>query len=139
MKTSVLVAGLCVLCSGFAHAADVSIPQHDIDLIKTANSVHVVGTNDLGGSESFDIHDRKALTQFVGYLTDNRFTPVPKSLKPKFKSMSAYMVTFLSNNAPVLKLVIIGDSVVDLPDDPMYYMESDSYSANLMAPLLRLR
>jgi hypothetical protein len=139
MKTSALIASLLVLYSAFAHAADVSIPQHDADLIKKADSVHVTGTNDLGGSESFDIHDRKALAEFKGYLTDNRFTPVPKSLKPKFKSPSAYMVTFLSNNAPVLKVVVIADSILDVPDDPMYYMESDSYSANLMAPLLRLR
>jgi hypothetical protein len=139
MKTWVVVLALMFSLAGTVRAADVTIPQHAIDLIKTADSVHVVGTNDLGGDESFDIHDRKALGQFVGYLTDNRFTPVPKSLNPKFKSRSAYMVTFQSNGAPVLKLVIIGDSIIDLPGEPMYYMESDSYSANLMAPLLRLR
>ena len=139
MKTCLLTLIAFALCSRVASAADVSIPPHDLELIKTADSVHVVGTNDLGGNESFDIHDRKALAQFVSYVTDNRFTPVPKSLKPKFKSMSAYMVTFRSNGAPVLKLAIIGDSIIDLPADPMYYMESDQYTENLMGPLLRLR
>jgi hypothetical protein len=123
----------------FAQAADVGLPPRDVDLIKAADVIHVVGTNDLGGDESFTIHDRKAIGQFVGYLTDNRFTPVPKSLNPKFKSRSAYMVTVQANGAPTLKLVIIGDSILDIPGDPMFYMESESYSENLMAPLLRLR
>ena len=139
MKTGFAVLSLLLVLAGPPPAGDVTIPQHDIDLIKAADSVHVVGTNDLGGNESFDIHDRKALGQFIGYLTDNRFTPVPKSLNPKFKSRSAYMVTFQSNGAPVLKVVIIGDSIVDLPGEPMYYMESEEYSDNLMASLLRLR
>jgi hypothetical protein len=139
MKSIWLALVALILCSSPTKASDIRIPEPDITLIKSADSVHVVGTNDLGGNESFDIHDRKALAQFDDYLTSERFTPAPKNLKPKFKSLSAYMVTFLSNGTPVLKLTIIADSIVDLSNDPMYYMESESYTENLMEPLLRLR
>jgi hypothetical protein len=124
---------------GRAEAADIGIPQHDSDLMRTADLVEVTGTNDLGGTENFNIHDHQAIRQFIDLLTDDRYTAVPKSLKPKFKSASAYRIRLSSHGAPLLELTIIGDSVLDIPGDPMFYMESDSYSENLMAPLLRLR
>ena len=122
-----------------AKASDIGIPQHDIDLVRTADLVEVSGTNDLGGAEDFSIHDRQAIRQFTDLLTDDRYTAAPKSLKPKFKSSSSYKIRFSSQGAPVLELTIIADSILDIPGDPMFYVESDSYSENLMAPLLRLR
>jgi hypothetical protein len=56
---------------------DISIPDQDIALIKTIDSVEVTGTNDLGGAEDFSIHDSKAIGQFVKLLTSERYTAVP--------------------------------------------------------------
>ncbi len=120
-------------------AKDITISEKDIALMKTADDVHVSGTNDLGGAENFEIHNIKAIREFIGLLTDDRYTAAPKSLKPKFKSLSTYTVRLSAKGSPVMELRVIADSVLDLPGDPMFYVESDSYSANLMAPLLRLR
>jgi hypothetical protein len=139
MRICLLALGALFVAIGLAKASDISIPQRDIDLIRTADLVEVSGTNDLGGAEDFSIHDRKAIRQFTGLLSDNRYTAAPKSLKPKFKSASAYKIRLSSQGVPVLELTIIGDSILDIPGDPMFYVESDSYSENLMAPLLRLR
>ena len=139
MKICLLVLAVLFVAIDLAEASDIAIPQHDIDLVRTADLVEVSGTNDLGGAESFSIHDRKTIRQFTDLLTDDRYIAAPKSLKPKFKSASAYKIRFSSQGAPVLELMIIGDSILDIPGDPMFYMESDSYSENLMAPLLRLR
>ena len=136
----VLVALLTVLCSSvYAGTPDVSIPESTIALIKTTDYVEVSGTNDNGGAEDFSIHDFKAIRQFVQLLTSDRYVAVPKDLKPKFKSLSSYKVRLSSKGAPLLELQVIADSVLDLPDDPSYYMQSERYSDNLMAPLLRLR
>jgi hypothetical protein len=139
MRICLLALVALFVAIGLAEASDVSIPQHDIDLIRTADIVEVSGTNDLGGAENFSIHDRQAIRQFTGLLSDDRYITAPKSLKPKFKSASAYKIRFSSQGVPVLELTIIGDSILDIPGDPMFYVESDSYSENLMAPLLRLR
>ncbi len=139
MKAGLLVLTLFLSGSGLTKANDVAIPSKDIVLMKSADDVQVVGTNDLGGAENFEIHDIKAIREFIGLLTDDRYTTAPKSLKPQFKSASAYTVRLLSKGAPVLELKVIADSVLDLPGDPMFYLEDDRYSENLMAPLLRLR
>jgi hypothetical protein len=139
MKICLLTLVALFVAIDLAEASDIGIPQHDIDLVRTADLVEVSGTNDLGGAENFSIHDRQTIRQFTDLLTDDRYTAVPKSLKPKFKSASAYKIRLSSHGAPVLDLTIIGDSILDIPGDPMFYMESDSYSENLMAPLLRLR
>jgi hypothetical protein len=136
----ILFACLAVLgCSAFAQASDIRIPERDVDLIKGTDLVEVSGTNDLGGAENFSIHDRKAIAQFIDLLTSERFTAAPKSLKPRFKSLSSYQVRLSAQGAPVLELRVIADSILDIPGDPMFYVESDHYSENLMAPLLRLR
>jgi len=135
-----LLACLVFLCLPvFAGTPDVSIPDRYISLIKTTDLVEVTGTNDRGGAENFSIHNAKAISQFVQFLISDRFNAVPKSLKPEFKSLSSYKVTLSSNGAPVLELQIIADSVLDIPGETSYYMESDRHSDNLMAPLLRLR
>jgi hypothetical protein len=139
MKAGLLVVAIILLGTGLIKANDIAIPDKDIELIKTADDVQVSGTNDLGGAENFEIHNIKAIREFIALLTSDRYTAVPKSLKPKFKSMSAYKVRLSSNGTPVLELTVIADSILDLPGDPMFYMESESYSENLMAPLLRLR
>jgi len=128
-----------LLVLGVAKGADSRIPQREIDLARTADLVEVSGTNDLGGAENFSIQDRKAILQFIDLLTDDRYTTAPKSLKPQFKSLSSYQVRLSAHGAPVLELRIIADTVLDFPGDPLFYVESDSYSENLMAPLLRLR
>jgi hypothetical protein len=139
MRICLLALVALFVAIGLAEASDVSIPQRDIDLIRTADLVEVSGTNDLGGAENFSIHDRKAIRQFTDLLADDRYIAAPKSLKPKFKSASAYKIRLSSQGVPVLELTVIGDSILDIPGDPMFYVESDSYSENLMAPLLRLR
>jgi hypothetical protein len=120
-------------------ATNIAIPDREAELIRTADYVEVSGTNDLGGIENFVIHDSKAIRQFIEFLTSNRYIAVPKNLKPNFKSLSVYDVRLSSKGAPVLELRVIADSVLDLPNAPSYYMESDQYTANIMAPLLRLR
>jgi hypothetical protein len=139
MKSAFLVLALFLSISAYGDTPDISIPESDIALIKTTDLVEVTGTNDPGGSEDFSIHDAKAIRQFVQLLTSERFTSVPKNLKPDFKSKSAYQVSLSSNGTPVLELRIIADDVVDIPNDPSYYMQSERYSDNLLAPLLRLR
>jgi hypothetical protein len=139
MKNSLLAFLSLLFAMGVAKGADVSIPQRDIDLAKTADLVEVSGTNDLGGAENFSIQDRKAVRQFIDLLTDDRYTTAPKSLKPQFKSLSSYQVRLSAHGVPVLELRVIADTVLDLPGDPLFYVESDSYSENLMGPLLRLR
>ena len=140
MKALLVTLASFVLCVAAVRAAnDVSIPPREIALIKTADYVEVTGTNDFGGAEDFTIHNAKAIREFVDLLTSDRFTPVPKSLKPQFKSPSAYKIRLSAQGAPLIELQIIGDSIVDLPNEPMYYMEASDYSENLMAPLLRLR
>jgi hypothetical protein len=133
-------ACLAAFCTtALADQPDISIPAHEIALIKTTDYVEVSGTNDLGGAEDFTIHNIKAIREFIELLTSDRFNAVPKSLKPTFKSMSSYKVRLSSKGALVLQLQLIADSILDLPGEPAYYMETDHYSANLMAPLLRLR
>jgi len=136
----VLVAYLALFCtSAFADTPDITIPERDVDLIKTADYVEVTGTNDLGGAENFTIHNTKAISQFVQFLTSERFLAVPKNLNPHFKSMSSYKVRLSAKGVPVLELQIIADSVLDIPNESSFYMESDRHSDNFMAPLLRLR
>ena len=132
-----VLAGLST--SAFASPSDVSIPDRYSELIKATDYVEVSGTNDLGGPENFAIRDLKTIGQFIQLLTDDRYTAVPKNLKPNFKSLSAYTVRLSAQGAPLLELRVIADSVLDLPNETSFYMESDQYSENLMAPLLRLR
>ena len=117
----------------------IRIPEDDIALIKSADTIDVDGTDAYGNAESFTIHNAKAIKEFVGLLTDDRYVAVAKSLKPDFKSKSSYKVRFLSNGAPVLEMQVIAMSVLDIPNDPSYYMEAERYSDLLMAPLRRLR
>lgn len=139
MNRAFIFLAISILCPVLGKASTIAIPDKDIALIQTSDYVQIVGTNDLGGAENFDIHNIKAIREFIGLLTSDRFTVAPKSLKPQFKSLSRYKVRLFCKGSPVIELSVIADSVLDLPDDPMFYVEGDSYSANLMAPLLRLR
>jgi hypothetical protein len=125
--------------SALGDTPDISIPQRDVNLIKTADYVEVSGTNDKGKPEDFTIHNAKALGQFIQLLTSDRFIAVPKDLKPRFKSLSSYKVRLFAKEAPVLELQVIADSVLDIPSETSFYMQSERHSDNLMAPLLRLR
>ena len=123
----------------FGDAPDVKIPERYWEPIKTADYVEVSGTNDAGGFEQFTIHNAKAIGQFVQLLTSDRYTVVPKDLKPQFKSLSSYKIRLFSKGALVLELQIIADSILDIPGENSFYMQSDRHSDNLMAPLLKLR
>jgi len=125
--------------SAWADAPDVGIPQREADLIKATDKVDVSGTNDLGGAEAFTIHNSKAIAQFVALLTSDRYVAVPKSLQPKFKSLSFYQVRLSAHGSVVLEFRIVADSILDLPGENFFYMQSDRHSDNLLAPLLRLR
>jgi hypothetical protein len=136
----VLLAFLAFFCSSaFGDTPDISIPERYVELMKTADYVEVSGTNDLGGPEDFTIHNAKAISQFVQLLTSDRYTAVPKDLKPRFKSLSSYKVRLSAKGALLLELQVIADSVLDIPTETSFYMQSDRHSDNLMAPLLRLR
>jgi len=139
MKFALLACLTLLSTSAFAGTPDISIPDKYTSAIKSTDFVEVSGTNDLGGAENFTIHNAKAVSQFVQFLTSERFNAVPKDLKPEFKSLSSYHVTLSSNGAKVLEFQMIADSVLDIPGETSYYMESDRHSDNLMAPLLRLR
>jgi hypothetical protein len=139
MKPALAVLALFLTLPAYGDTPDISIPAADIALIKTTDYVEVTGTNDLGGPEDFAIHDAKAISQFVQLLTAQRYNAVPKSLNPDFKSKSSYKVQLFSNGTPILDLKIIADSVIDLPNETSYYMETDRHSDILLAPLLRLR
>jgi hypothetical protein len=136
----VLLALVSLFCSvALADTPDISIPERDVELIKTTDFVEVTGTNDMGGAEDFSIHNTRAISQFVQFLTSDRFTAVPKNLKPQFKSLSSYQVRLSAKGTLILEFKIIADSVIDLPDETSFYMQSDRHSDNLMAPLLKLR
>lgn len=139
MKIGILILLAFSCSSAFADGPDVRIPEREMGLIKAADYVEVSGTNDLGGVENFTIHNAKAIAQFVELLTSDRFTAVPRNLKPHFKSLSSYRVRLSAKGSIVLQLQVIGDSVLDLPGETSFYVESGRYSENLMAPLLRLR
>lgn len=138
MKLILTFAALLYL-AGSTEPPPISIPQRDIDLIKMADDVKVTGTNDLGGAEAFAVNDPKAIRQFVELLTSERYVPVPKSPSPDFKSLSRYDVQLFSKGTLVFQLQIVAISVLDIPGDNQFYMESSRYSEVLLAPLLRLR
>jgi len=136
----VLLAFLTIFCSPvYGDTPDISIPERCIELMKTTDYVEVSGTNDMGHPENFTIHNSKAISQFVQLLTSDRYTAVPKDLKPQFKSLSSYQVRLSGGGALLLELRIIADSILDIPNETVFYMQSDRHSDNLMAPLLRLR
>jgi hypothetical protein len=139
MKFALLALIVALSTLAPADGPDVAIPAAWIPRLQPADLVEVSGTNDAGGAENFSIHDMKALHQFVGFLTSQRYIAVPKDLKPDFKSKSIYQVRLSAQGQPIVELRIIGDSILDFPDEPNYYVESDRHSDNLMAPLLRLR
>jgi hypothetical protein len=135
-----LAALLSLLCfPACGDTPDIAIPERDKELIKTADYVEVSGTNDMGGAEEFTIHDARAISQFIQLLTADRYTAVPKNLKPDFKSLSSHKVRLSANGSLVLEFQVIADSVLDIPHETSFYMESDRHSDNLMAPLMRLR
>ena len=139
MKLALLACVALFASTAYADTPDITIPDNAIALIKTTDYVEVTGTNQLGGKEDFAIHDAKAIGQFVKLMTAERYNAVPKSLKPDFKSRSRYDVRLFSHGAPIFELQIIADSVIDLPNETSFYMESDRHSDILLAPLLRLR
>ena len=139
MKALLLAAGIFFALPALAAPPEICIPQSDIDLIRSTGSVDVTGTNSHGGAESFTVHDAKAIKQFVGLLTSERYVAVPKNLKPDFKSPSRYDVKLSSNGNVILEFQVIADDVLDFPGDANYYMESERHSDILLAPLLRLR
>jgi hypothetical protein len=140
MKFSLFVLLTAWCSSALANTPEISIPERDIALIKAADFVEITGTNDAGQPENFTIHDYKAIRQFVQLLTSDHYIAAPKSLKPQFKSLSSYQVRLSAKGVPLLELKVIAESVLDIPNDPSYYMQADEYSDdNLMAPLLRLR
>ena len=139
MKALLLVAGIFLSLPALADPPEISIPRGDIDLIRTTGSVEVTGTNTHGQPEAFTVHDAKAIKEFVGLLTSERYIAVPKNLKPDFKSPSRYDVKLSSGGTVVLEFQVIADDVLDFDDDPNFYMESERHSDILLAPLLRLR
>jgi len=122
-----------------ADTPEISIPDADIALIKTTDFVEVTGTNARGGQEDFSIHNAKAISQFVQFLTSARYIAVPKNVNPEFKSLSRYKVRLSSKGTVVFELQVVADSVLDIPSDASFYMQSERHSDILLAPLLRLR
>ncbi len=137
---SILLVFLAILgLHAFGDAPDIKIPERYLEPIKTTDYVEISGTNDTGGAEQFTIHNAKAIGQFVQFLTSDRYIAVPKDLKPQFKSLSAYKIRWSAKGVLVLELQVIADSILDLPEETSFYMQSERHSDNLMAPLLKLR
>ena len=139
MKALLLTAAVFLALPALAAPPEIRIPQGDIELIRTTGSVEVTGTNNHGQPEAFTVHDSKAIKEFVGLLTSERYNAVPKNLKPDFKSPSRYDVKLSSNGNVILEFQVIADDVLDFTGDDNFYMESERYSDILLAPLLRLR
>jgi hypothetical protein len=139
MKLALLAVAVFCSLSAFAETPEISIPESDIALIKTADLVEVTGTNDRGGQEDFSIHNSKAIGQFVQLLTSARYIAVPKNLDPHFKSLSRYHVRMSSKGKVVFELQVVADTVLDIPNDASFYMQSERHSDVLLAPLLKLR
>jgi hypothetical protein len=139
MKIGLLMFAALLCLPALGDTPDVGIPETYVSLIKTTDFVEVTGTNDRGGAENFTIHNAKAISEFVHFLTSELYTAVPKSLKPEFKSLSSYKIRLSAKGQPVLEFQVIADSVLDLPKETSFYMESDRHSDNIMAPLMRLR
>ena len=139
MKFALLVFAAFLSISAQAEPPEISIPEKDITLMKSADIVEVSGTNERGVQQDFAVHDWKAIKQFVELLASPRYVAVPKNLDPHFKSLSRYKVRLSSKGTMVLELQIIADSVLDIPDDTSFYMQSARHSDVLMGPLLKLR
>ena len=139
MKLALLAFAAFLSISAQAEPPEISIPEKDITLMKSADIVKVSGTNERGVQQDFAIHDWKAIKQFVELLTSPRYVAVPKNLDPHFKSLSRYKVRLSSKGTVVLELQIIADSVLDIPNDTSFYMQSARHSDVLMGPLLKLR
>jgi len=139
MKALLVIAGLFLSLPVLAGQPEITIPRPDIDLIKTTDAVDVTGTNSHGGAENFTVHNAKAIKEFVGLLTSERYIAVPKNLKPDFKSPARYDIKLSSNGNMILEFQIIADDVLDFPGDPNFYMQSERHDDIIPAPLLRLR
>jgi len=139
MKRVLLAFAAFLSFSAFAETPEISIPEADIALIKTTDYVEVTGTNARGGQEDFTIHNSKAIGQFVQLLTSTRYVAVPKNLDPHFKPLSRYKVRLSSKGQVVFELQVVADSVLDIPNDASFYMQSDRHSDILLGPLLKLR
>ena len=139
MKFALLVFAAFLSISAQAEPPEISIPEKDITLMKSADLVEVSGTNERGVQQDFAVHNWKAIKQFVELLTSPRYVAVPKNLDPHFKSLSRYKVRLSSKGTMVLELQIIADSVLDIPDDASFYMQSARHTDILMGPLLKLR
>ena len=139
MKFVLLVLAVFFSLPVLGDNPEISIPEHDIALIKTADFVEVSGTNDEGREEDFTVHDWKAIKQFMELITSARFIAVPKNLDPHFKSLSRYKVRMSAKGTVVFELQVVADSVLDIPNDASFYMQSDRHSDVLLAPLLKLR
>jgi len=139
MKLALLAVAAFLSISAQAEPPEISIPEKDITLMKSADLVEVSGTNERGVQQDFAVHNWKAIKQFVELLTSPRYVAVPKNLDPHFKSLSRYKVRMSSNGTVVLELQIIADSVLDIPDDASFYMQSARHTDILMGPLLKLR
>ncbi len=139
MKLVLLAFAAFFSISAQAEPPEISIPAKDITLIKSADLVEVTGTNVGGGAEDFSIHNWKAIKQFTDLLTDARFIAVPKTLNPQFKSKARYDVRFSAKGQQVFELQVVADTVLDIPNDPSFYMQSARHSDVLLGPLLKLR
>ena len=139
MKSVFLAVALLIPLFARADAPEISIPEADIALIKTADDVEVTGTNVGGGQEDFSVHNWKAIKQFVDLLTSARYFTAPKSLDPHFKSKARYHVRMSSKGQVVFELQIVADTVLDIPNDPLFYIQGDRHSDVLLGPLLKLR
>jgi len=139
MKFALLALAAFLSMPAQAEPPEISIPEKDIALIKSADLVEVTGTNVGGGAENFSVHNWKAIKQFTDLITDARFIAVPKTLNPQFKSKARYDVRFSANGQQVFELQIVADTVLDIPNDPSFYMQASRHSDVLLGPLLKLR
>ncbi len=139
MRLALLVFALLLTLPLRAGSTEIRIPGKDIAPIKSADTAEVSGTNAQGIEEDFSVRNAKALSQFVGLITDDRYVAAPKSLNPDFKSRSHYHIRLTSRDSLVFEFDVIGESILDIPGEDSYYMQAERHSDLLMAALRRLR
>ena len=132
---AILALFLALACSDWVEPPDAKIPDKYISVMKQTDYIEVTGLDLLGHEDDFTIHSWKPIKQFVDILSSEIYVPAAKSIDPQFKSKSRYHIKLFAKGQPIMTFDVVGFSVLDIPGDDQYYMESDRHSLVLVSPL----